>query len=97
MTTDEMKTELLLRRGYVESAEAMMEQIEEMRRLDTTRAEGVILDRAENGVTSGPVRHDLLKSVLQSGIRHEIELREAAVMDLLVNLGVNLGVKKGGA
>ena len=53
LTTDEMKTELLLRRGYVATAEAMLAQIDEMRRLDTTQADAVGM---ESGLTCGAVR-----------------------------------------
>lgn len=99
LTFEHMKNQVLLRRGYIESADKMLSAIEELRRFPIDRAEGIVLDDSTHPspLVSANVKGELLREVLCSGVKAMVERMEGDVMDILRRCGMADGEElKGG-
>lgn len=90
LTFEHMKNQVLLRRGYIESADKMLSAIEELRRFPIDRADGIVLDDSTHPspLVSANVKGELLREVLCSGVKAMVERMEGDVMDILRRCGM---------
>lgn len=80
MTLDEMKNKSSMLRERTDKADALLSEIDRMRRLDIAQAKSVSMS---GGCLSSVVCDDLLQDVLRRGINAAIEWREIEILKLL--------------